>query len=181
MALLEIKDLCYSYEDGDNRKVIYNGASADFEPERFYAVTGESGSGKTTLLYIIAGLEKGYEGEILFKGKSCIKGPGCLVVAAVAVMLASADKQGTSGSLSVYNINGKIFKIVHPELLYTSGRTLRSSYLDLISRSLSCVSRSLYFTACSKSSFAAASCIFAVTSLISRAICAGSSSSSRLS
>lgn len=69
MALLEIKDLCYSYEDGDNRKVIYNGASADFEPERFYAVTGESGSGKTTLLFIIAGLEKGYEGEILFKGK----------------------------------------------------------------------------------------------------------------
>ena len=31
MALLEINDLCYSYTDGDSRKVIYNGASVDFD------------------------------------------------------------------------------------------------------------------------------------------------------
>ncbi len=69
MALLEIKGLCYSYEDGDSRRVIYDNASASFEPGRFYAITGESGSGKTTLLYIIAGLERKYQGEVLFKGK----------------------------------------------------------------------------------------------------------------
>ena len=69
MALLEIKGLCYSYTDGNGRRVIYDDASASFEPDRFYAITGESGSGKTTLLYIIGGLEKGYEGEVLFKGK----------------------------------------------------------------------------------------------------------------
>ena len=69
MALLEVKDLCYSCADGDCRKVIYDNASASFDSGRFYAVTGESGSGKTTLLYIIAGLEKEYEGEVLFKGE----------------------------------------------------------------------------------------------------------------
>ena len=69
MALLEIKGLCYSYTDGNGRRVIYDDASASFEPDRFYAITGESGSGKTTLLYIIGGLEKGYEGEVLFKEK----------------------------------------------------------------------------------------------------------------
>ncbi|MBQ9826703.1 MAG: ABC transporter ATP-binding protein [Firmicutes bacterium] len=70
MALLEIKDLCYSYADGDNRKVIYDNASASFESGRFYAITGESGSGKTTLLYIIGGLEKEYGGKVFFKGKT---------------------------------------------------------------------------------------------------------------
>ena len=54
MALLEIKNLNYSYKDGDGKRVIFDNAEAEFDNGLFYAILGESGSGKTTFLSVIA-------------------------------------------------------------------------------------------------------------------------------
>lgn len=70
MSVLEVKNLCYSYPDGDSRRVIYDDANVSFDAGKFYALTGDSGSGKTTFLYVIAGLDTDYGGEILLNGKN---------------------------------------------------------------------------------------------------------------
>ena len=69
MALLEIKDLNYSYKDGDSKRVIFDDAEAEFDNGLFYAILGESGSGKTTFLSVIAGQDNRYEGQVIFNGK----------------------------------------------------------------------------------------------------------------
>lgn len=69
MALLEIKNLNYSYKDGDSKRVIFENAEAEFDSGLFYAILGESGSGKTTFLSVIAGQDNRYEGEVRFNGK----------------------------------------------------------------------------------------------------------------
>ena len=68
-TILQVKELCYSYPDGDSRRIIYDHADVSFEKGKFYALTGDSGSGKTTFLYVIAGLDKSYEGEVLLHDK----------------------------------------------------------------------------------------------------------------
>lgn len=40
MAILEVKDLCFSYPDGDSRRVILDHVSAEFEEGKFYAILG---------------------------------------------------------------------------------------------------------------------------------------------
>lgn len=72
-SLLEIKDLSYQYHDGDHTRVIFDKTSLSFECGKFYSITGESGSGKTTFLYCVGGLEKKYEGEILFQNEELRK------------------------------------------------------------------------------------------------------------
>lgn len=69
-ALLEVRELGYSYPDGDGRRVIYENANVDFEAGKFYALTGDSGSGKTTFLYVIAGLDRDYRGSVLLEGRN---------------------------------------------------------------------------------------------------------------
>ena len=69
MHFLEVKELCCSYPDGDGRRVIYDNAEVRFEAGRFYALTGDSGSGKTTFLYVIAGLDRSYQGQVLLDGR----------------------------------------------------------------------------------------------------------------
>lgn len=68
-TILEVKDLGYSYTDGDHKRVIFEHLSASFEKGKFYSITGESGSGKTTFLYCIGGLDPDYSGEILYDGR----------------------------------------------------------------------------------------------------------------
>lgn len=67
---LEVRDLSYSYPDGEGRRVIYEDANVSFETGRFYALTGDSGSGKTTFLYVIAGLDTNYGGSVLLDGRN---------------------------------------------------------------------------------------------------------------
>ena len=69
MKLLEIKDLSYFYPDGDGKRIIFDHANISFENNHFYAILGDSGSGKTTLLSVLAGLDKRYEGEVIYEGK----------------------------------------------------------------------------------------------------------------
>ena len=69
MAILETKDLYFTYPDGDNRKVILNEVNVSFDKGKFYTILGASGSGKTTFLSLIAALDKPEKGEILFNGE----------------------------------------------------------------------------------------------------------------
>lgn len=68
--ILEVKDLYFTYPDGDSRKVILNNVNVQFEKGKFYTILGASGSGKTTFLSLIAALDKPESGEILFNGES---------------------------------------------------------------------------------------------------------------
>ena len=70
MAILETKDLYFTYPDGDKRKVILNNVNVSFEKGKFYTILGESGSGKTTFLSLIAALDKPESGKILYDGES---------------------------------------------------------------------------------------------------------------
>ena len=39
---LEVKDVCFSYQDGELKKEIFNGASCEFLDKKFYCITGPS-------------------------------------------------------------------------------------------------------------------------------------------
>ena len=52
------------------RKVLFKNFSLEFDDNGTYAIMGESGTGKTTLLRMLAGLDKIYEGDIVFNSSS---------------------------------------------------------------------------------------------------------------
>ncbi len=70
-TILELKDLCFSYEKGG--KAVLENLNMQFSKGKTYAVVGKSGAGKTTLLSLLSGLAKPTSGEILFNGKSISK------------------------------------------------------------------------------------------------------------
>lgn len=67
MALLEVKNVSFSYHKKGNKKVL-NHINVSFELGKFYAIVGRSGNGKSTLLSLLAGLGLPDEGEIIFEG-----------------------------------------------------------------------------------------------------------------
>ena len=68
MAEIVCKNLKFSYLDkkGKNKFEVFQDFNATFLNEKVSVLLGASGSGKTTLLHIISGLNRNYEGEILF-------------------------------------------------------------------------------------------------------------------
>ena len=66
MAILEIKDLNFSY---DNKKQVLKNINISLEKNKMYGIYGKSGAGKSTLLSLLAGLEKTKDGTILYNGK----------------------------------------------------------------------------------------------------------------
>ena len=69
MKLLDIKDVFFTYPDGDSVRTILDHVNVTFEKGSLYAIVGSSGSGKTTFLTLIAGLDTAQEGSITFKGQ----------------------------------------------------------------------------------------------------------------
>lgn len=67
--LLSVKHLDYYYEDGDQRRIIFDDANISFNEGTFYTILGSSGSGKTTFLSLIAGLDECKNGNIYYQGK----------------------------------------------------------------------------------------------------------------
>lgn len=65
---LEVKDVCFSYQDGESKKEIFNGASCDFLDKKLYCITGPSGCGKSTLLSLLGTIDKCESGLILLDG-----------------------------------------------------------------------------------------------------------------
>ena len=69
MEILSAKDLCKSYDSGENSVQALNHVSISVENGEFVAVIGTSGSGKSTLLNLLGGLDTPTSGEVLVSGK----------------------------------------------------------------------------------------------------------------
>ena len=67
--LLSVEHLDYYYEDGDQRRIIFDDANISFNEGTFYTILGSSGSGKTTFLSLIVGLDESKKGNIYYQGK----------------------------------------------------------------------------------------------------------------
>ena len=70
MALLEAKDVRFSYGKGARAKTVLRGVTASFDPGQFYALVGRSGSGKSTLMSLLAALLLPESGTVLYDGVS---------------------------------------------------------------------------------------------------------------
>ena len=71
--MLEIRRLCKSYE---GRQVL-SPVSFVLPPGQCLGLAGHNGSGKSTLLRLIAQIEKGDGGDILYGGRSWGTGSSC--------------------------------------------------------------------------------------------------------
>ena len=68
MAVLEIKDIVFRYEE--NKDMILNHVSFSLEKGEFVSIVGKNGCGKSTLAKLIVKLIKPQEGEIIFNSNS---------------------------------------------------------------------------------------------------------------
>ena len=66
--MIEFKNVSKSFD-----RILFENFSFKFEDHGFYLIKGKSGLGKSTILNMIAGLDKNYEGEILFNNASLKK------------------------------------------------------------------------------------------------------------
>ncbi|MDD2518643.1 MAG: ABC transporter ATP-binding protein [Bacilli bacterium] len=73
MNKLIVKDLKYTYQDGQKVNAVLKGVNVEFESGKLYCIIGESGSGKTTLISLISALDDLQEGDILYNNKSIKK------------------------------------------------------------------------------------------------------------
>lgn len=69
MAIIEVKGLTKSYQDGEARNEIFRNIDLGIDEGKFAALIGKSGSGKSTLLNILGGLDTADSGEITVRGK----------------------------------------------------------------------------------------------------------------
>lgn len=69
MSILNIQNLNYHYQDGENIRTILKDVTVNFETGKFYTILGQSGSGKTTLLSLLSALDTPKSGSILYKGE----------------------------------------------------------------------------------------------------------------
>lgn len=67
-TIIAVRDVRYSFKEGETRKQVLHGITADFHRGDITILMGPSGSGKTTLLKLIAGLRTLQEGSILVDG-----------------------------------------------------------------------------------------------------------------
>ncbi|MCL1904055.1 MAG: ABC transporter ATP-binding protein [Oscillospiraceae bacterium] len=67
MALIDVNNINYFYQDGDTKRYILNNISYSFERGRFYTIFGESGSGKTTFLALLSALDQPKSGNIFYE------------------------------------------------------------------------------------------------------------------
>ena len=67
--MLELKNLCFSVEEGEGRKDIVKNVSLTVDDGKFVVITGPNGSGKSTLARLIMGIEKPTSGKIIYNGR----------------------------------------------------------------------------------------------------------------
>ncbi len=70
MAILELKDVRYTYQTQYQKVEALKGITHSFESGKVHAIVGRSGSGKTTLLSLMAGLDLPSSGEVICAGQS---------------------------------------------------------------------------------------------------------------
>lgn len=67
MQAIELRDLSFGYSEGET---VLHHINLRFEHGKKYALVGASGCGKTTLLKLLMRYYTGYQGQILFNGRS---------------------------------------------------------------------------------------------------------------
>jgi len=75
MPEIEIKNLYFSYRDGNNQIDALRGVELNIKDGEFVCVLGPSGCGKSTLLRLLAGLEKPDNGYVSIDGRP-VEGTG---------------------------------------------------------------------------------------------------------
>ncbi|WP_195987325.1 ABC transporter ATP-binding protein [Clostridium sp. D53t1_180928_C8] len=73
MALIEVKNLCKVYGNGETKVEALKNINLNIEQGEFVAIVGPSGSGKSTLLHLLGGVDKPSSGEVIIKGESIYK------------------------------------------------------------------------------------------------------------
>ena len=68
--IIEVKDLEKQFGSGSNAAKILNGLNFTVNKGEFVSIMGASGCGKSTLLYLLGGLDRPTEGEVLVMGQS---------------------------------------------------------------------------------------------------------------
>jgi lipoprotein-releasing system ATP-binding protein len=66
--LLEVHDLCKTYEIGNNRVEVLTGITLKLEAATTTALVGASGAGKSTLLHLLGALDRPTSGTVRFCG-----------------------------------------------------------------------------------------------------------------
>ncbi len=72
--IIRVKDLHYSFREGEGMKEVLHGVSADFYPGEIVIIMGPSGSGKTTFLKLLGGLRTVQKGSIEIDGQRLEEG-----------------------------------------------------------------------------------------------------------
>jgi len=70
MSLVNVNNVDYYFQDGDELRFILKDVTCQFERGVFHTILGASGSGKTTLLSLLSALDKPKAGEILYEGET---------------------------------------------------------------------------------------------------------------
>lgn len=73
MKILEIKNLCKTYGNGDTAVKALDNVSFSVEKGEFVAIIGPSGSGKSTLLHILGGVDTPTSGNVIIDGTDISK------------------------------------------------------------------------------------------------------------
>jgi len=73
MSLIEIRNLCKVYGEGEAEVKALDNINLNIEQGEFVAIVGPSGSGKSTLLHLLGGVDRPSSGEIIIKGESIYK------------------------------------------------------------------------------------------------------------
>jgi putative ABC transport system ATP-binding protein len=66
-ALLKTENISLIYDDGDRRTYALRDVSVEIPDRQFIGIMGPSGSGKSSLLYVLSGLKRPSEGDVLLR------------------------------------------------------------------------------------------------------------------
>lgn len=69
MSIIKVNDVSKSFGEKENKNLVLDKVNLEINKGEFVSLMGESGSGKSTLLYIIGGLDKPTEGNVIIDDK----------------------------------------------------------------------------------------------------------------
>ena len=72
-SMIEVKNVSKTFGKGGSENMVLTDAGFEVKKGEFVSLMGASGSGKSTLLYLIGGLDREFEGNILIDGEDITK------------------------------------------------------------------------------------------------------------